>query len=235
MMKRRAWTLSVLAVAAWLFSAPVRADVVIGNFGAALGVGTNFGPGTSTMFKAAGFTMGNRDYVLDGVTLTMDFAGGGEATVEIWTGASAPQSLALALDSPPQTGAGDFTFTPPTEFRLLRGQSYWVYVRAASGAPGNFLWQGTSPPRIPAGPARHIAYIFNNNPSNTYNRYQVEGTLVPICHGDCNRDRILDIFDIVCFQDAFLRRDPLADCTGDGRFDVFDFLCFQDSFLSGCP
>jgi hypothetical protein len=46
---------------------------------------------------------------------------------------------------------------------------------------------------------------------------------------------VLDIFDFLCFQDAFVSGDPYADCTGEGTLDVFDFLCFQDAFVTGCP
>jgi hypothetical protein len=46
---------------------------------------------------------------------------------------------------------------------------------------------------------------------------------------------VLDVFDFLCFQDAFVAMDPYADCDGNTVFDVFDFLCFQDAFVVGCP
>jgi len=55
------------------------------------------------------------------------------------------------------------------------------------------------------------------------------------CYADCTGEGDLDIFDFLCFQDAFAVRDPYADCTGEGTFDIFDFLCFQDAFATGCP
>jgi hypothetical protein len=58
------------------------------------------------------------------------------------------------------------------------------------------------------------------------------------CYPDCDQSTgagVLDIFDFLCFQDAFTSMDPYADCTGDTLFDVFDFLCFQDAFITGCP
>jgi hypothetical protein len=55
------------------------------------------------------------------------------------------------------------------------------------------------------------------------------------CYADCNGDGVLDFFDFLCFQNAFLALDPWADCNGDGLLDFFDFLCFQNSFLTGCP
>jgi hypothetical protein len=55
------------------------------------------------------------------------------------------------------------------------------------------------------------------------------------CYPDCNDDGVLDFFDFLCFQNAFLAGDPWADCDGDGVLDFFDFLCFQNEFLAGCP
>jgi len=55
------------------------------------------------------------------------------------------------------------------------------------------------------------------------------------CYPDCTGEGTLDIFDFICFQDAFAVSDPYADCTGEGTFDIFDFICFQDAFVMGCP
>ena len=55
------------------------------------------------------------------------------------------------------------------------------------------------------------------------------------CYADCTGEGTLDIFDFICFQDAFAVNDPYADCTGNGVYDIFDFICFQDAFAIGCP
>jgi len=55
------------------------------------------------------------------------------------------------------------------------------------------------------------------------------------CYADCTGEGVLDIFDFLCFQDAFVGMGSYADCTGEGSFDIFDFLCFQDAFVAGCP
>ena len=62
------------------------------------------------------------------------------------------------------------------------------------------------------------------------------------CYADCDTASgagVLDIFDFLCFQDAFTNGDPYAcDCdtaSGAGVCDIFDFLCFQDAFTNGCP
>jgi hypothetical protein len=55
------------------------------------------------------------------------------------------------------------------------------------------------------------------------------------CYPDCDGNTILDVFDFLCFQDAFVAMTPYADCDGNTVYDVFDFLCFQDAFVTGCP
>jgi len=59
--------------------------------------------------------------------------------------------------------------------------------------------------------------------------------LAQACYADCDGNTALDIFDFLCFQDAFVLADPYADCDGNSTFDIFDFLCFQDEFVTGCP
>jgi probable HAF family extracellular repeat protein len=68
-------------------------------------------------------------------------------------------------------------------------------------------------------------------PSVAYALFPIETS----CYADCTGEGMLDVFDFLCFQDAFVSGDPYADCTGEGTLDVFDFLCFQDAFVTGCP
>jgi hypothetical protein len=55
------------------------------------------------------------------------------------------------------------------------------------------------------------------------------------CHSDCDESGTLDLFDFLCFTNAFNAGDAYADCTGDGPLDLFDFLCFVNAFNEGCP
>jgi len=54
------------------------------------------------------------------------------------------------------------------------------------------------------------------------------------CLADCNSDGELDVFDFICFQQAFSDGAPSADCNDDGTPDIFDFICFQQAFNQGC-
>jgi Immunoglobulin I-set domain len=63
-------------------------------------------------------------------------------------------------------------------------------------------------------------------------------TLTVTCYPDCDQSTgngVLDIFDFLCFQNAFIGFDPYADCDDNNFLDIFDFLCFQNAFVSGCP
>ncbi len=55
------------------------------------------------------------------------------------------------------------------------------------------------------------------------------------CPADCENDADLDIFDYLCFLDAFSSQDPYADFENDADWDLFDFLAFQNAFAQGCP
>ncbi|MCH7946123.1 MAG: hypothetical protein IIC73_08950 [Armatimonadetes bacterium] len=62
------------------------------------------------------------------------------------------------------------------------------------------------------------------------------------CRANCDDSTgqgVLDLFDFLCFQNAFVSEQAYAcDCdvtTGPGVCDLFDFICFQDAFVAGCP
>ena len=57
----------------------------------------------------------------------------------------------------------------------------------------------------------------------------------PPCYADCDGSGALDIFDFLCFSNAFSAGDLSADCDGSGALDIFDFLCFSNAFSAGCP
>jgi len=69
----------------------------------------------------------------------------------------------------------------------------------------------------------------NGLPTNNYAWVRCD-----TCYPDCDNNEALDIFDFLCFQDAFATTDPYADCDSNNVYDVFDFLCFQDAFVTGC-
>ncbi|MFG0283419.1 MAG: GC-type dockerin domain-anchored protein [Phycisphaerales bacterium JB039] len=55
------------------------------------------------------------------------------------------------------------------------------------------------------------------------------------CYADCDQSGALDLFDFLCYQNAFAAGEPYADCDASGALDFFDFLCFQNEFAAGCP
>lgn len=54
------------------------------------------------------------------------------------------------------------------------------------------------------------------------------------CWADCDGSGGLDLFDMLCFTNAFNAQDVYGDCDADGAWDLFDFLCFQNGFAAGC-
>lgn len=55
------------------------------------------------------------------------------------------------------------------------------------------------------------------------------------CYADCDGSGALDLFDYLCFVNAFNQGIPQADCDINGVLDLFDFLCFVNAFNAGCP
>lgn len=168
------------AVLLAICAAPVAtADVIIGNIGGGDLSSTAFGSGTTTVFKAAGFTMSNASYDLTGVTLAVNVAAPDALPrVSIWSGnTSGPVSELIVLTAPSiPLGRNDLVFTPSSQFTLDANQTYWVYVEAATS--GNFNWIATQ--TQPSGPhATSNGYNFNGSPSSFLNKYEVSGTPVP--------------------------------------------------------
>ncbi len=58
----------------------------------------------------------------------------------------------------------------------------------------------------------------------------------PGCYADCTGDGILDLFDFLCFVNAFNAASPAANCDHDcaQKLDLFDFLCYTNAFNAGC-
>jgi len=63
----------------------------------------------------------------------------------------------------------------------------------------------------------------------------------PACYADCDTSTgvgVLDLYDVLCFQESFLAGDPYAceadTSSGSGVCDILDFIAYMDSFLAGC-
>jgi len=99
-------------------------------------------------------------------------------------------------------------------------------------------------PRDSVDTPNYIDYAYAARMARSITGFLVDsaGVQVSLCYADCETSTgagVLDIFDFLCFQNAFVAADPYAcDCdigTGLGVCDLFDFLCFQEAFVSGCP
>jgi len=61
-----------------------------------------------------------------------------------------------------------------------------------------------------------------------------EGRIVESCFAEFTGDDVLDAFDFIEFQNRFDAGDAAADCNRDGELNVFDFLCYFNAFNEGC-
>jgi len=122
----------------------------------------------------------------------------------------------------------------------------WIEV-ARHGTDGGLSWRShtiTAAQLASAGvsgtPTTRIRFTANDaNPQSIVeggvDAFSVSAISCDSCYADCTGEGSLDIFDFICFQDAFASADPYADCNNSGTFDIFDFICFQDAFATGCP
>jgi hypothetical protein len=175
--------LPLLASLAALFASPASAnDIIIGNLSGGIGVGTAYGGGAATRYKAFGFTMGPTPYLLEEVTLSFDVAGAAiTPLVEIWSDAGGiPGNPLHALDNPGSfAGQGDFTFSASTPFSLDAHVSYWLYVQSVPMNGDAFTWDSSSPATLPTGAASTaLNYEINGSVSSVYNRLELRGTVI---------------------------------------------------------
>lgn len=56
-----------------------------------------------------------------------------------------------------------------------------------------------------------------------------------VCYADCDASGTLNIFDSICFGNAYVAIDPYADCDSNGAFNILDYLCFSGAYAAGCP
>jgi hypothetical protein len=113
-----------------------------------------------------------------------------------------------------------------------------IDVQPLTSTSGNFSFFGSASIQVEQG----FDFGFIIGGSNFDSTSMLRGTLTissfdaPLgCYPDCDGNTVLDVFDFLCFQDAFVAGAPYADCDGNTVLDVFDFLCFQDAFVVGCP
>ncbi|MCA9279255.1 MAG: VCBS repeat-containing protein [Phycisphaeraceae bacterium] len=55
------------------------------------------------------------------------------------------------------------------------------------------------------------------------------------CYADCDSNGVLNVFDYICFGNAYSAGDPYADCDGSGALNIFDYICFGNAYSAGCP
>lgn len=63
---------------------------------------------------------------------------------------------------------------------------------------------------------------------------QLSGFPAP-CYADCDGNGALNIFDYICFGQAFAAQSGYADCDNSGSFNIFDYICYGSEYSAGCP
>ncbi|MCA9279995.1 MAG: trypsin-like serine protease [Phycisphaeraceae bacterium] len=56
----------------------------------------------------------------------------------------------------------------------------------------------------------------------------------PSCYADCDGNTTLNVFDYICFGNAYASGGTYADCDNSGSLNVFDYICFGNAYAAGC-
>jgi len=184
------------------------------------------------------------DPVRERVVMFGGYPGGASRLNDTWEWDGADWTQVPTPTPPPGRQYFDMEFNPVTGSIIMssgqaegfvRLQDTWSY----DGSDWTELVAGFPTPRD----QHDMAYHPGANQTIMLGGYEGAGVVSPetlvlecaaTCYPDCTGEGALDIFDFLCFQDAFVQMDPYADCTGEGTYDIFDFLCFQDEFVIGC-
>ena len=109
----------------------------------------------------------------------------------------------------------------------------------ASAQPTGWYLEGGASPALPR-PSAIRSLVNGAGNAMALDNMRIESiTVSNACYADCDLNATLDIFDFLCFGNAFATNDPYAcNCdasTGPNTCDIFDFLCFGNAFSVGCP
>lgn len=55
------------------------------------------------------------------------------------------------------------------------------------------------------------------------------------CYADCDENGSLNVFDYICFGNAYSLNLAFADCDGNGALNIFDYICYGNAYSIGCP
>ena len=251
-MSRVSKFLRIAPLAAMTAAAP--ADIIYETndpFGSVFGVfGFDLGLRQSVAVR---FTP-TRDYTLDRVSvwiMSNEFAGPSNVPIRINIradetagGGSIPMNALVFDEMFARTTAIGWNPVLETadssQHPILRaGVNYWLVLEADVPFGGNPVWVVA---------ANFSGFGANTNGTQTLwqpgggggvGACVIEGT--PACYADCDISSgpgTLDIFDFLCFQNAFVASENFACAcdlsTGPNTCDIFDFLCFQNAFVAGC-
>ncbi|MFG0282913.1 MAG: hypothetical protein ACF8R7_00685 [Phycisphaerales bacterium JB039] len=139
-------------------------------------------------------------------TASNNFRAGGDGYFDIL--------FAFATMEEGRFGAGDEVVYLITSSEMISAESFNVFSAPAGGQ----------------GPLLSAAHIQGVGMFGTGSGWIAAG-----CYADCDESGSLDLFDFLCFQNAYAAGEPYADCDQSGSLDFMDYLCYMRAFGFGCP
>jgi hypothetical protein len=164
-----------------------RADVIIGNLGAADGNSLSF---NGSSWDAASFTMGSQAYSLADVQITLTSNPASSSTFVLESDASGVPSgtvvSTFSTHSPDFTNSTTtYTFTPDSAFTLAANTTYWLVASTTSGGSGG---SDSIPVTFPAGGGATFGnYATSTSSGSAWTidnsnaaKFQIDGTLASV-------------------------------------------------------
>ncbi|MCA9278964.1 MAG: hypothetical protein H6815_13385 [Phycisphaeraceae bacterium] len=173
-------------------------------------------------------------------------AGGGTASADvnhIVTSSAGPFVVTNPNSSATQSGTTLVTWSVAnTNVSPVNATNVDIYLSTDGGVTFPTLLLASTPndglqevtmPNISTNTARIKVKASNNiffDISNT------NFSIVPaLCYPDCDANGTLNVFDYICFGNAYSIGHTYADCDNNGTLNVFDYICFGNAYANGCP
>jgi hypothetical protein len=173
---------------------------------------------------------------VDGSVLLMILWNAGDGGIASVSESFDPHASSFRFDIGDLSKADTWQLAIPNDYGTVQVHhgvnSYWSSCDADHSGAGDRTWHAVIADLNGDGSADVVTA---NNADGNISVLRNVGCASQPCLADCDGSGSLDLFDFLCFVNAYNNGEPAADCDGDGGLTLFDFLCFVNAFNAGCP
>lgn len=134
---------------------------------------------------------------------------------------------------------GRDNFMGPLEVRYNFGQPFTIISQGAgsfgsgplTALPGDVL-AGLEGHGVIRFPGTFSQITFSVDVDEQWNGFTIG--VIDGCYADCDSNGTLNIFDYICFGNAYSASDEYANCDNNCDFNIFDYICFGAAYADAC-